>query len=137
METRQQANPQRVIGIPHVLRSTYQVVTESEPPEHIQTPSNPNERREERLARNQERLPQPEPQASNDHADVAEVQHILPAPVPGIEREPCEQPKECGPARNRKSFCFCQHGLSFECQVRKAYHKAQVQNGAWTVLTDA
>ena len=105
VEARKQPNPQSIIRIPHVFRSAHQVVTGQDSPGHIQAPEHSDERRKQRLARNKQGVPEPQSQASHDHANVAEVQHVLPAPGPGVKREPCEQPEECGPAKDGKRLC--------------------------------
>ena len=56
-------------------------------------------------------MPEPQPETSNHHANVTQVQHVLPAPGPGVEREPGQHPDKRHPPGDRKRFCIRWHVL--------------------------
>src|SRR5439155_848437 len=90
--------------IPHVLCTTHKMMTGRDSPANVEAPQNSDKGREKSLAGDQQRLPEPQPETSNHHANVTQVQHVLPAPEPGVEREPGQDPDQRRPAGDRKRF---------------------------------
>src|SRR6266571_2302727 len=97
--------------IPHVLCTTHKMMTGRDSPANVEAPQNSDKGRKKSLAGNQQRLPEPQPETSNHHANVAQVQHVLPAPGPRVEREPGQHPDKRRPAGDRKRLCIRWHVL--------------------------
>lgn len=77
----------------------------SDSPGYVQGPENADEGRKERLAGNQQGLPEPKPQAGDYYADITKVQHVPPAPGPRVERQPGQQPDHRRPPHDGKCCC--------------------------------
>ena len=59
VEAGKQSQPQGVVGVPHIFRPANEVAPGHNAPGDVQAPQNSDKRRKERLARNQQGIPEP------------------------------------------------------------------------------
>src|SRR5690348_2833795 len=99
VERREQANPERILGVPHVIRPTDEIAAGGELPTNVRNPKNTCGDRAYSLTREKQRIRKPNADERKDDGDVAQVQQIGPAPHAEIRGKPDEHPREAEPAQ--------------------------------------
>src|SRR4029077_19688080 len=87
--------------IEEIFRSADQMMPEEKSPGGVERPGGVDQKRGDRLARDQQRVAGPKADARQNDGDVAKVQKICCAPGMPVNGEPDQEPKQGAPSKPR------------------------------------